>query len=69
MIGKVKLLVREGLDNAALARRLHKSERTVANQLTRIYRKLDEWRGFPADAGSNRAALIAKLAPYLGREE
>lgn len=64
-----ELLVREGLDNAGLARRLNKSERTIANQLTSIYRKLDQWRGFPTDAGRNRAALIAELAPYLTREE
>lgn len=66
------LLVREGLDNAGLARRLHKSERTIANQLTSIYRKFDEWRQFPAGPGGNRAALIAEFAPYLavqGRKE
>lgn len=65
----VELLVREGLDNAGLARRLNKSERTIANQLTGIYRKLDQWRGFPAAGGSSRVALIAELAPYLAREE
>lgn len=67
------LLVREGLDNAGLARRLGKREQTVANQLTVIYRKFDEWRGFPAGGVTiSRAALIAEFAPYLageGREE
>ncbi|MBI4526879.1 MAG: hypothetical protein HY695_24045 [Deltaproteobacteria bacterium] len=32
-----------GLDNATIARRLHKSERTVANQFARIYDKFHEW--------------------------
>ncbi|MFQ5615942.1 MAG: CRISPR-associated ring nuclease [Anaerolineales bacterium] len=61
------LLVKEGLDNAGLARRLGKREQTVANQLTRIYRKFDEWRGFHSSGGSvgTRAALIAEFAPYL----
>ena len=62
------LLVTEGLDNAGLARRLGKRQQTVANQLTRIYRKFDEWRGVEGDTpASTRAALIAELAPYLKR--
>jgi len=60
------LLVQEGLDNSGLARRLGKREQTVANQLTKIYRKFDEWRGIEGIApASTRAALIAELAPYL----
>lgn len=35
-----ELLVREGLSNSALATRLGKSPKTVANQLTSIYQKL-----------------------------
>ncbi len=68
-----ELLVRKGLNNKQLARRLAKSEQTVANQLTKIYRKFNEWREFPAPAESSaasRAALIAEFAPYLeGRVE
>jgi CRISPR-associated protein Csx14 len=32
----------QGLDNAAIARQLHKSEKTVANQFTSVYEKLHE---------------------------
>lgn len=65
-----ELLVREGLDNATIARRLGKSEHTVANQLTRIYRVFDEWRGLPiGKAGASRAAFIAEFAPLFLNEE
>jgi DNA-binding CsgD family transcriptional regulator len=60
----VELLVREGSDNAGIARRLHKSEHTVANQLTRVYAKLHEFLGFP-EATTGRSVLIAELAPYF----
>ncbi len=52
-----------GLDNAAIARHLHKSERTVANQLTQVYAKLEEWLGFP-EQPPDRSVLIAEFAPY-----
>lgn len=61
-----ELLVREGLDNAALARRLHLSEQTVANHLSKIYRKFGEWRGV---AGGSRTALIAEFAGYLAAQK
>jgi len=60
----VELLVREGLDNVGIARRLHKSGHTVANQLTRVYAKLHEFLGFP-EAITGRSVLIAELAPYF----
>src|SRR5581483_3238066 len=53
-----------GLENAAIARKLHKSEQTVANQLTRAYSKLNEFLEFP-EREPNRAVLIATLAPYF----
>ncbi|MEW6505275.1 MAG: CRISPR-associated ring nuclease [Chloroflexota bacterium] len=56
-----ELLVREGLDNAGLARRLGKSPRTVANQLSRVYRACEEWLGMPV----NRAVFIAEFAPLF----
>jgi len=65
-----ELLVREGLDNAAIARRLGKSEHTVANQLTRIYRAFEAWRGdVPARGVSNRAAFIAEFAALLAAQD
>lgn len=60
----VILLVQTGLDNAGLAQRLGKKEQTVANQLTQIYRKFEEWQGFQG-AGS-RSVLLATLRPYVG---
>ncbi len=65
-----ELLVREGLDNAEIARRLHKSEHTIANQLTRIYRAFEEWRGaHTGKAGASRAAFIAEFSSlFSGRE-
>src|SRR5713101_147129 len=47
-----------GLDNATIARQLHKSEKTVANQFTPIYEKLHEWRGFRQDIPVSRPLLI-----------
>lgn len=63
-----ELLVREGLDNAAIARRLGKSEHTVANQLTQIYRTFEEWQGAHGERGSaSRAAFIAEFASLFGQ--
>jgi len=60
----VMLLVQTGLDNAGLARRLGKSERTVANQLTSIYRKFEEWQGTSGSGVGTRGVLVAALRPY-----
>ena len=57
-----------GLDNAAIARRLGKAEKTVANQLTSIYAKLHEWRGFREDVRVGRAVLVAEFATYFALE-
>ncbi len=46
---EVVRLTCQGLNNTAMAQRLHKSKKTVANQLTQIYEKLREWRGFRRD--------------------
>jgi CRISPR-associated protein Csx14 len=62
--GEVARLACQGLDNAAIARRLQKQERTVVNQLTSIYGKLYEWLEFP-EYRVERSTLIAELAPYF----
>lgn len=61
---QVVFLACQGLDNANIAKRLHKQERTVANQLTSVYEKLYEWLGFP-DCKIDRSIMIAELAPYF----
>jgi CRISPR-associated protein Csx14 len=58
-------LVCKGIDNAALAKQLHKSEKTVANQLTSVYEKLHEWRGFRKDIPVSRTVLVAEFATYF----
>lgn len=58
---EVVRLACQGLDNAAIARQLHKSEKTVANQFTSIYGKLYEWRGFRDDIPVSRAVLVAEF--------
>lgn len=57
----VLLLVKEGLDNEEIARRLGKSAKTVANQLTVVYDKFHEYLGFREDVKVDRAILIAEL--------
>jgi CRISPR-associated protein Csx14 len=53
-----------GLDNGAIARRLGRSRRTVANQLSAVYDKLEDWLGFVGPPAT-RALLLAELAPYF----
>lgn len=57
-----------GLGNAAIARRLGKSESTVANQLTSVYAKLHKWRGFRSDVPVSRAVLVRELSTYFALE-
>ncbi len=56
------LLVREGLQDRELARRLHMSEKTVGNHLNRIYHKAAVFWGLER---VQRAQLIALLQPYF----
>ncbi|RME01873.1 MAG: LuxR family transcriptional regulator, partial [Calditrichaeota bacterium] len=62
---EVVQLACKGLDNLTIARRLHKSERTVSNQLSHVYEKLHDWRGSPDDSITDRNVLIASLSPYF----
>lgn len=59
------LLVRTGMDNVGLARELGKREQTVANQLTAVYRKFEEWQGYDSNPVNTRAALVAVLRPFV----
>lgn len=58
----VELLVREGLNNEAIAQRLHRSVRTVGNHLSHVYDKLHEFLGFRDDVPTDRSVVIAELA-------
>lgn len=58
---EVARLVAQGLDNRAIAVRLVKSEKTVANQLTQVYAKYAEWQ--EAEVGAiNRTSMAMDLA-------
>jgi CRISPR-associated protein Csx14 len=65
---EVVRLASQGLDNAAIAERLQKAEKTVANQLTGVYGKLHEWRGYRTDVPVSRAVLVAEFATYFALE-
>lgn len=55
----VMLLIQKGLSNSALANHLHKSVKTVANQLTAIYDKLGEY--FNLTETPDRTLLLVLL--------
>jgi len=65
---EVVRLACEGLDNLKIARRLRKSPRTVAHQLTAVYGKLTEWLEYPPEE-PRRNVLIAELSPYFALRE
>lgn len=60
-----ELVIREGLDNQAIGRRLNRSTSTVANQLNSIYGKLGEFLELEPGARANRHTLIATFSAYL----
>ena len=65
---QVVRLACQGLDNATIAARLHKSERTVSNQLSAVYDKLYrvlDFPGFKDLPAPDRHVMIAVLAPYF----
>lgn len=61
----VELLVCEGLTNKEIGRRLYKSEKTVANQLTEIFDKLHEFLGFRDDVRVDRYVLMVQFGSYF----
>lgn len=58
----VRLIVQEGLSNQALSDRLHKSEKTIANQLTVIYRKAATY--YQLQRPVDRVFLMSLLGRY-----
>lgn len=62
-----ELVIREGLENRAVGERLGRSSSTVANQLTSVYAKLDEFLQLEPDARVNRHMLVATFATYFAR--
>ncbi len=65
---RVAELVSRGLSNGEIATTLQKREQTVANQLSEIYGKLEEWLGFP-DTKMDRNKLMAEFSPYFAQTE
>ncbi len=63
------LVVREGLTNQQVARRLGRSPKTVANQLSSIYAKVAEYIGPGVTQGVDRHRLITLLHDYYARQE
>lgn len=57
-----ELLIQEGLSNAALAERLGKSVKTVANQLSSVYEKLRQH--YDLVSTPDRAVLLVLLGSY-----
>jgi CRISPR-associated protein Csx14 len=60
----VVALVVEGMDSKAIARRLGKKEKTVSNQLNKIYDKFRAFLGYRDDVGVDRYVLISELKVY-----
>ena len=61
----LSLLVREGLSNKELARRVCRSEKTVANLLSSIYAKYKEFRQLSPEESVSRARLISDLRTVI----
>src|SRR5690606_39893635 len=59
------LVATEVLTVEAMAARLHKSPKTVTNQLTTIYSKLESVFGLQCDVGIKREFLRSELGTYL----
>lgn len=62
------LIAREVLSMEEMATRLHKSPKTITNQLTTIYSKLESAFGLQPDRGVKREFLRQELGPYLAAQ-
>lgn len=61
------LVAQELLTVKAIAARLHKSPKTVTNQLNSVYSKLESWFGLQPDVGLKREFLRKELGGYFHR--
>lgn len=61
-----RCLVTDVLTVEQLAARLHKSPKTITNQLNSIYSKLESVFGLQPDKGVKREFLRRELGPYFG---
>ncbi|MCB0159109.1 MAG: hypothetical protein KDD83_13325 [Caldilineaceae bacterium] len=60
------LMVSEIMTVAEAARRLHKQPKTVTNQLSEIYSKMEAYFGLQAQVGVKREFLRKELGDYFG---
>ena len=56
------------MDNITIACQLNKGEKTVIKQVTGIYDKYQEWRGFRNGIEINRTGLVAEFKVYFALE-
>ena len=61
-----RLVAHQVLTVEEMAAHLHKSPKTVTNQLTVIYQKLESSFGLQPDQGVKREFLRRELAGYFG---
>jgi DNA-binding CsgD family transcriptional regulator len=64
-----RLVVQEVLTVEELAQRLHKSPKTITNQLSSIYSKIESVFGLQPDRGVKREFLRRELAPYFAQKD
>ncbi|MEA3337219.1 MAG: CRISPR-associated ring nuclease [Chloroflexota bacterium] len=64
-----RLAATSGKDNDLLAAEMHKSPKTIANQLTSVYAKLHEFLGYRDDVPTDRAVLAAELGTCFALED
>jgi CRISPR-associated protein Csx14 len=60
-----QLIVQEVMTVEDIAERLHKTPKTVTNQLNSIYSKMESVFGLQADVGLKREFLRRELSPYF----
>jgi len=61
----VKDLILHGGTNKEIARRIHRSPRTVEHQLSAAFHKLRSFMELPTDSSIDRTALVSLLSPHI----